>query len=210
MAPKQIWYGLGVIAAGVILALTLSSCTASCGGKRIQGLKEEAAKAEGAAQAHKEGAEKTDAQGEEQGKKVAAAEQDVESARKRLQELRRPRAAATTLAQPVTPAPGPVLPELPPVPEVPDNRDAVIAQQDVLIQAQDNEIKALKAEKLLLISSRDQWKAAFESENQRAIKLQMALKAAEGVAEANLMKGRIQGFLVGAATGGLGGVALAR
>lgn len=210
MVPKQVWYGLGVISAGVILALTLSSCTASCGGKRIQGLKEEAAKAEGAAQAHAGVAKGLDAQAEGAGKASETAGQTVEIARKRLQELRKPRPAAVVLPSPETPAPGPVLPSLPPVPEVPDNRDAVIAQQDVLIQAQDNEIKALKAEKLLLISSRDQWKAAFESENQRAIKLQMALKAAEGVAQANLMKGRIQGFFVGVATGGLGGTALAR
>ena len=210
MIPKNFWYAVAAVGAALVVLLGASSCTTSCRGRQVEQHKIEAAKAEGAAQAHADTATKTDTQAEAQAPAVAAASQDVETARKRLQELRKPRAAATALAAPVTPAPGPVLPELPPIPAAPDNRDAVIAQQDVLIQAQDKEIKALKEQNLLLVSSRDQWKAAFGDEQKRSIQLMAALKASEGVAQANLMKGRIQGFLVGAATGGAGGVFLAR
>lgn len=208
MTNKILWGVVGVLVA-LGLILSVSSCVASCKGRVIEGSTVAGAEAKGGSKALQDEAKATGAQVAEADKKVSSAAEAVKVAQEGLQKLRKPRPATTTPAQAETPAlppvPGP--PAL--LPEAPDNRDAIIAQQDVVIRALESQVKELESRHLLVTAQVRQLEGALQLQTQATIQAEMRAKAAEGLARANLWKGRVQGFMAGVATGGLG-VAVAR
>lgn len=140
---------------------------------------------EGAALSHAADATATHAQGEAQAATVATADQKVAEARKALVQIH------------------PVVAPLPGIPEaVPVSGDAlVIAKQDALILAQDQEISALKLRASIAQAEADQWHKAFD-ESQKALALQKI--EAEAAASAERRRGWLRtfgGLAVGAAIG---------
>lgn len=81
----------------------------------------------------------------------------------------------------------------------------VVAKQDELIQAQRGQIQARDEEIKGLVIARDAWRDAHREREQEALQLRAALKAQEGIAAANLWRGRVQGFAVGISIGLAGG-----
>ena len=109
------------------------------------------------------------------------------------------------LKQPVSS--GPVaLPNLPAIPPGdPDVRDAVIAKDAEVIDAQAKVIEGQKVEITGLGASRDQWKATYEAESRRVAGLEIALAAQKHVSASGKWIGRLQGFAVGIGTGYVAG-----
>lgn len=97
-------------------------------------------------------------------------------------------------------------------PVAPDPRDAVIASQKVLIEAQDGRIKALEAANAEALNAfrdeqarSEQWHQAFIHEQQARMAQEAATRAWKQAVKESLWKGRIEGFAVGIATGYAGG-----
>ena len=105
------------------------------------------------------------------------------------------------------PSPGPVaLPPLPAIPsDTPDVRDAVIAKDAEVIASQKSVIEQQDAEIKGLVTSRDQWKAAYSDEKRSNVGLQIALDAQKVVSSSNKWVYRAQGLVIGFGAGYIGG-----
>ena len=105
------------------------------------------------------------------------------------------------------PSPGPVaLPPLPAIPsDNPDVRDAVIAKDAEVIASQKSVIEQQDAEIKGLVTSRDQWKAAYSDEKRSNVGLQIALDAQKVVSSSNKWVYRAQGLVIGFGAGYIGG-----
>lgn len=154
--------------------------------KKVEKLEQKAAEAKGKADEHAQTAAQADAKGSVDGRRVADAEAATARAKAELAALKRRMAEQPQPPTPVDPAP--------------DLR-AVVAKQDELIQAQGVQIEALKAQAVTLTTARDEWRAAFRAERDRADSLYLALEAQKAAAKGALWKGRIQGIAVGFAAG---------
>ena len=98
------------------------------------------------------------------------------------------------------------LPDTAPEPtHAPDVRDEVIAKDAEVIAAQKNVISQQDTQILVLTGSRDQWKAAYESEKRANVGLQISLDAQKTVSKSSKWLGRIEGFAIGFGVGYLGG-----
>jgi len=105
-----------------------------------------------------------------------------------------------------------VIPSLPSLPPAGLPVDVVGDVKNELIAAQDRQIGTLKVQVLTLTASAgewhkssDQWKAAFNESQAANVQLQAVIAAKNGLIASSLLKGRIQGFVVGVASGYLGG-----
>ena len=105
------------------------------------------------------------------------------------------------------PSPGPVaLPTLPAIPsDTPDVRDAVIAKDAEVIASQKSVIEQQDAEIKGLVTSRDQWEAAYSDEKRSNVGLQIALDAQKVVSSSNKWVYRAQGLVIGFGAGYIGG-----
>lgn len=201
--------GLGV----VVLALMVSSCSASCESRRGRGAEVAGAAAKGASGALKGEADATGVKVAEADTKVTDAAGAVKVALEGLQKLRKPRPATQVLPATVPPALGPAPSEpvaLPSMPELPDPHLPIIAQQEVVISAMQTQISEMEKRDLLQKAQVRQLEGALRFETEARVQAELRVKAAEGLARANLWKGRAQGFLGGLVVGGAGGVVLAR
>ena len=95
---------------------------------------------------------------------------------------------------------------------IPPDLSLVVEQQGALIEAQDaaldkaREIITTQDEQIKgLTISRDAWKCSALQRDQEALQLRAALEARKGIEKGLLLKGRVQGFAVGFAAGGIGG-----
>mgnify|MGYP001287976796 CR=1 FL=1 len=205
MTNKILWGVVGVLVAlGLILGV--ASCVSSCKRQTIEQATGKGAEAKGGSKALQAEAQVTGAKVAEADSKVTDAASAVRIAQEGLQKLRK--RPPTVQAQPPTPQeglPGPVLPQGGPVLDPADTRDAVIAQQDVVIRALEAQVKEMEARDLLLKSQVRQLEGALKLETEARIQAELRAKAAEGLAKANLWKGRVQGFLGGLAVGAAGG-----
>lgn len=87
----------------------------------------------------------------------------------------------------------------------PDERDAVIAKDAELIDAQ---TKMIESQKLVIAQSDvsiTQWRAAFQAEQKRATGLQIALDAQKALNKADKWIYRAQGFAIGIGGGYIAG-----
>ena len=200
-------------AAAVVLAVVLGVWTWSCRARH----QEQAASAQAAQ--HNTAATTAAAQGGVHDQAAAAQAQTIHEAQARAEaanaEVARLRAAlarvwpggAGTPVSPTVPGlpgdqPGGAAPDLAPV----------VAAQDELIQAQaaqheadQVEIGALQLQVTTLTAARDAWRTAAQEREQEATAQRIAHEAALAAAGAERWKGRIEGFLVGAAGGYLTG-----
>ena len=105
------------------------------------------------------------------------------------------------------PSPGPVaLPPLPAIPsDTPDVRDAVIAKDAEVIASQKSVIEQQDAEIKGLVTSRDQWKAAYSDEKRSNVGLQIALDVQKVVSSSNKWVYRAQGLVIGFGVGYVAG-----
>lgn len=132
---------------------------------------------------------------------LAEAQADVDRARKEVARLKRLLAAKPILPLPDTPHPdSPVVPG-----DSSDNRDQIIAAQDVLIKAQDTQITGLK---LALADEQKKsyhWEAAYNDEHKAFMVQQAATDAWKKAVKESRWTGRIEGFAAGIALGYAGG-----
>lgn len=81
----------------------------------------------------------------------------------------------------------------------------VVGKQRELILAQDAHIALLEGRVLNLTLARDSWRNSAQAIQQEAIQLRAVITAQQGLIKGALLKGRFQGFMVGAASGYVGG-----
>lgn len=179
----QRWQIYGILAIGIfVLGLgTGLGLGIKHDSKKAQAAQTQVEQHEGAALSHATDAAATHAQGETQAVAVAAADRRVAAARQDLAVIH--------------PEPLPITP----VPETGDK--LVIAKQDALIQAQDQEIAALKLQASLARAEADQWHKAYD-ESQTALNLQRIAMEASASAErrrgwVHAFEGLAVGFAVG-------------
>lgn len=136
---------------------------------------------------------------QEEAQKVPLQEAREEVARLRAEVARMRRPAP----RPNTPA-GPA--QEPPV-VVPATVDLapLVAQQDLLIQAQDRQIKGLEAQTITLTLARDAWRSSAQASAAEAVQLRAALAAKDGLIQAAYWRGFRNGLAVGGASGAAGG-----
>lgn len=127
--------------------------------------------------------------------RVVAAEQTVASLQAERLVLLKRLAAKPAPADPTTPATTPV----------DDPRDAVIAKDAEVIEAQAAQIVALKVEVVQLTTSRDDWKAACDLRDKQAAAQAAATQAWKEAVTASRWQGRIEGFALGTILGLAGG-----
>ena len=132
---------------------------------------------------------------------LAQAQNDVDRARAEVARLKRILAAKPIVPLPATPNAGSSVPSV----MDGDNRDQIIASQDVLIQAQDKQIATLKLALTDEQARSAQWQAAFEHEQKARMAQEVATKAWMSAVKESRWKGRLEGFAVGAAIGYVGG-----
>ena len=132
---------------------------------------------------------------------LAKAQADVDRARAEVARLRRQLAAKPSVSIPVPAGPGPADDAA----AHPDNRDQIIASQDVLIQTQDTQIQGLK----LALSDRtrqyDEMTLAYQHEQQARLAQEAATNAWKSAVKESRWRGRIEGFAAGVALGYAGG-----
>ena len=127
---------------------------------------------------------------------------DVDRSRAEVQRLRAQ--LATTRREGV---PDQVVP--PAAPGAPDSGGDLHGQLDLakddLITKQDTQIQGLKAENALLLKDRDQWKATAELREKQALAQEAATAAWKKAVTESRWRGRVEGFVAGAALGYVGG-----
>ena len=198
MTPR-LWHIIAgaVLALGLVfgIAMGISHVAQKISGKAEAGAKVEEKKAD----AHADKAKESDKQVEDIKAKLGLATTNLD----RLTSERN--ALLKQLHKPVSP--GPVaLPSLPAIPsDAPDVRDAVIAKDAEVIEAQAKVIAGQKLEISGLVTSRDEYKAAFEGARRANTGLQIALDAQKVVNSSNKWVYRIEGFAVGISVGYVGG-----
>lgn len=190
------WLSVAVLAAACLwVALDVKSCT----GKRqvsadvIQAdTNHEEAKQDAA-----QGA-KYDVRATAQATQVSADDTTVAGLRAEVARLRAAsRPAPTAPGAPEAPAPEPVGP--------PVDLAPLVAKQDELVAALTKENVDLKIQVNTLTLSRDSWRLSAQDSAAEAVQLRAALAAQQGIAAANLWRGRIEGFAVGVASGYVAG-----
>ena len=201
MSPRLIQALLGaLLIIGVLGGSALG--VESCGRGKVDQGTQQANEAHGAADAHQTQAKDSDKLVADLQARVASAAQNVD--RLTAERVRLLRALAAKVppvpsdpdhAVAVAPQPGPVA----------DERDAVIAKDAELIQAQQVVISDQAAVIGTLIVSRDAWKATAEARQREAAGLRIALDAQKHVAASGKWLGRVEGFAVGIALGYAGG-----
>lgn len=134
-------------------------------------------------------------------KELQSAKDDVARARAEVARVKRILAANQGHAVPDQPGPSPALPQA----VDPDPRDSVIASQDVLIKAQDQQIKGLEIALSDKTRQSDEYKAAFEAERRRAVGLEIALATQKKVNESSKWIARFEGFAIGLGSGYVAG-----
>ena len=186
--------GLVVVLFGA-LAFTVSEIGHNVSGKAEASAKIEEKKAD----AHADAAKVSDKQVEDIKTKLDIAKANLDRLTSERDALLR------KLKQP--PSHGPVaLPPLPAIPsDTPDVRDAVIAKDAEVIASQKSVIEQQDAEIKGLVTSRDQWKAAYSDEKRSNVGLQIALDAQKVVSSSNKWVYRAQGLVIGFGAGYIGG-----
>ena len=98
-------------------------------------------------------------------------------------------------------------PNLAGLPSIPadDPRDALIAKDAEVIQAQADHITGLGTMVSALTISRDEWKATAEARERQALAQEVATKAWKQSVTTSRWRGRIEGFAFGVAAGFVGG-----
>jgi len=142
-------------------------------------------------------AEVHDAQAQAQ---VPVIQADADQVAALRREVARLRAGAPVMGP--APTVGPMPPDAPPAPV---DLAPVVAAQDRLISALDHQVADQAQMISALTLARDSWRLSAQQSAAEAVQLRSALAAQQGLAQAALWKGRIQGFLVGAGGGYLGG-----
>ena len=132
---------------------------------------------------------------------LAKAQADVDRARAEVARLKR-----LLATKPLIPIPDSVTPNPSHDASVAsDNRDQVIAAQDVLIKAQDTQITGLK----LALSDEQKrsyhWESAYNDEHKAFMAQQAATEAWKKAVKESRWTGRIEGFAAGIALGYAGG-----
>lgn len=132
---------------------------------------------------------------------LAKAQADVDRARAEVARLKR-----LLAAKPIIPIPDSVAPNPAHDASVAgDNRDQIIAAQDVLIKAQDTQISGLK----LALSDEQKksfhWESAYNDEHKAFMAQQAATEAWKKAVKESRWRGRIEGFAAGVALGYVGG-----
>ena len=123
---------------------------------------------------------------------------EVARLRAKLARVRKaPPAAPAPPSTPGAPEPEPVAP--------PVDLAAVVAQQDLLITAQDKQIQDQAGQIHTLTLARDSWRLSAQESAQEALQLRSALLAQQGVAKAQRWMGRLEGLAVGLGAGYVGG-----
>jgi len=130
---------------------------------------------------------------------LAAAQNDVDRAE--VARLKRLLAAKPLVPLPATPGANPAVSQA----VGSDNRDQVIAAQDVLIKAQDTQIKGLKIALADQTAKSDQWMNAYQDEHKAFMAQQAATNAWKDAVKESRWRGRIEGFAAGVAVGFAGG-----
>ena len=139
-----------------------------------------------------------DAQAQDDGEGVALDGKTVAQLRAELARLRK----ATVPQAPAKDArSGPPSP----ITAAPVDLAPVVAKQGELIDAQDKQIQDQSKQISTLTLARDSWKLSAQNSQAQAVQEHAARVAAEGLAEGNLWKGRMQGFAVGFGAGYLAG-----
>ena len=177
------------------LAFTVSEIGHNVSGKAEASAKIEEKKAD----AHADAAKVSDKQVEDIKTKLDIAKANLDRLTSERDALLR------KLKQP--PSHSPVaLPSLPAIPsDTPDVRDAVIAKDAEVIASQKSVIEQQDAEIKGLVTSRDQWKAAYSDEKRSNVGLQIALDAQKVVSSSNKWVYRAQGLVIGFGAGYIGG-----
>ena len=194
MNPASVfrWASVATLAAGCLwVTLDVKSCV----GKRQvnSDVVQADAKHDEAKQDAAQGA-KYDVRATAQATQVSIDDATVVSLRAEVAWLRaasRPAPAAP--GAPEAPAPQPVGPAVDLAP--------LVAKQDELVAALTKENVDLKIQVNTLTLARDAWKGSADASAAEAVQLRAALAAQQGVAAANLWRGRIEGFAVGVASG---------
>lgn len=128
---------------------------------------------------------------------LAEAKAAVARARAEVERVKRLLAAKPGHAVPDPAGSGSALP-----PSVdPDPRDAVIASQGVLIEKQEAQIKGLELALLDEGKRSSEWKAAFDAERKATAAQAAATEAWKKAVTTSRWRGRVEGFVAGAALG---------
>lgn len=186
-----------ILAIGVVIGALIGIAHVA---QKISGKAEASAKIEEKkADAHADAAKVSDKQVEDIKTKLDIAKANLDRLTSERDALLR------KLKQP--PSPGPVaLPPLPATPsDTPDVRDEVIAKDAEVIASQKAVIEQQDAEIKGLVTSRDQWKAAYSDEKRSNVGLQIALDAQKVVSSSNKWVYRAQGLVIGFGAGYIGG-----
>ena len=196
ITPKLRWLGIAVLAAACIWI--------TFGAKSCVGQHQVAVHVQQADQDH-EAAVTSAAQGathdQEADQHQAQLQGDAAEVARLRAELARVRKAPT--APPAPPqAPGAPEPE-PMAPPV--DLAAVVAQQDLLITAQDKQIQDQAGQIHTLTLARDSWRLSAQDSAAEAVQLRSALAAKEGVMKAQRWMGRLEGLAVGLGASYVGG-----
>lgn len=193
--PAYSFIGLGLILA----ALASLAGVDSCRKKQGSNAQTQANVAKGEANAHQTQAQTSDAvaanlQAQLMAKETALGRLTAERGAllKRLESERQARLDAES-AHPAAVEP------------IPDVRDALIAKDAEVIEAQGKEIAGLKDLTSQLVISRDQWKATAEARERQALAQQAATDAWKKAVTTSRWRGRIEGFAVGMASGYVAG-----
>ena len=201
MSPRLIQAALGgLLIVGLLGGTALG--VESCGKGSVIKAEQQANEAHGAADAHQTQAKDSDKLVTDLQARVASAASDVDRlTAERVRLLR----ALEAKVPPVPSYPDhAVAPPAQPGP-VADERDAVIAKDAELIQAQQVVISDQAAVIGTLIVSRDAWKATAEARQRDAAGLRIALDAQKSVAASGKWLGRVQGFAIGLGAGYVAG-----
>ena len=184
---------------GLAIVITMLGFAAfgseSCNRGKVQQAEAAANVSHGAADAHQQQAQASDAQVEDLKAKVQSQNAKVG----RLLAERTALLARLDHADHV-----PVDP-VPPGEPVRDDRDAVIAKDAEVIAAQGKQITDQAVVISALTVSRDAWKATAEERAREAAGLRIALDAQKSVANSGKWVGRFQGFAIGIGAGYVAG-----
>lgn len=132
---------------------------------------------------------------------LAQAAKDLVGARAEVERLR-----GLVAAQRRQRVPDPALPD-PPKPESvePDHRDELLAADAILIAKQDADIQKLTLALADKTRQADFYQSAFENERKATAAQEAATKAWKEAVTASRWRGRVEGFVAGAALGYVGG-----
>lgn len=195
--PRWLKIALAVVAA-LLIALAGLSVWSCVGKHRVQTQTTQADQHHQAAAVAAAKGEAQDQVAERQGVKVQSDASEVSRLRAELARLREPKPVPPQdPAGPPAPDPQPVTP--------PVDLAPIVAKQDELIKALDLQVYDQAQQIKTLTLARDSWRLGAQESAKEALQLRAALAAQEGLTKAALWKGRIQGLMIGAGAGYVGG-----